>query len=158
MRKKKLTPKDLELNVKGLSVARAGLTYGKNCEQTDINSYLSTNVCHTMECETALAECFPSYKCRTETCHTNDGCVNTQSGHMDCCAVSEQGDCPHTTDCRSVEIQCESIQICLETSENVCQVSIDCVVATKDCITINSDDCAISGDCVESDDCAITEY
>lgn len=109
------------------------------CETGDQGScFISTNACNTMDCETSLAECYPTYHCESDNCHTNDGCVVTQSGHLECCPYTEEGDCHKTTECLTVNQACPSVDACL-LSVDICPVSEDCQAQTTDCYLSEAD-------------------
>ncbi len=121
MEKKKISPKDLKVNSKNVFENSPDATENAkddkslaNCPtRHELECFLSTNVCKTTECDTTADECWPTAMCETKDCYSKVGCIETQTHLEACCPYTEEGDCPHTTDCESVAYTCESIQVCL---------------------------------------------
>lgn len=155
MKKKKINPEDLKVAYSNITGNSHDVKGDKNYNPNDPKSILSTNVCHTIDCETLLDECWPTWNCETKDCHTNDGCIQTESGHMECCPITEEGPCPNTTDCVSVAQLCPSVDVCFET-EKFCDQTEDCIAVSRYCEVATDD----GGGCLETVDngCEIATY
>ena len=127
MAKKRINPEDLKLNVHDVSNSSSVYQKDTNQKNNEEPNNLSIVVCASYS-----EECMPTDTCVSLDCHTNDGCVHTQSGHQECCPITEEGPCPHTTDCTSVAQVCASIDVCLVT-ENMCAQTFDCFLESNAC-------------------------
>lgn len=128
MKKKKITPKDLDLNIEetGGKQSSPRFTETKTC------GYYCNTIDPTLpDCKTVEEEgCLPTQTCWTiePECETKAGCHDSNSHAQLCCPVTNQNGCKDTVDnCASVDTCSNTVKICLVTSK-------DCVNTRENCL------------------------
>lgn len=138
MSKKKINPKDLELNDEMVSSLNS--TYVATTRNTCAPEVQFPDACDTtmtdqsfIDCTTAdLDKCPPTGTCATSLCNTSQCptkgifCFNTISAGEVCCPISAAQNC-ETQECKTVETR----DYCLE-SEVTCQATIEPCLITQD--------------------------
>lgn len=156
MKKKKITPEDLELNIEvtGGEQMSFRMTETKNCTPTNATC-TDTKKCDTTttnptvpDCKTVEeAGCKQTDACWTiePACETNVGCANSDSNAILCCPATKWNTCKVTVDNCVTNDTCgtNTINICLETQNNCADIK----TLDDNCnVTILSND----GNCIAS--------